>query len=68
MAGRGKLRIMAVEEQEIPYHVMAISGLAKNTAPRLSELKSATERSSPSSLPRTIVLTSSAHATAYCAT
>ena len=34
----------------------------------LSELKSATERSSPSSLPRTIVLTSSAHATAYCAT
>ena len=28
--GRVKLRIMAVEEQDIPYHVMAISDLAKN--------------------------------------
>ena len=33
-AGGGKLRIMAIEEQEIPYHVTAISELAKNyTAP-----------------------------------
>lgn len=30
MAGRGKLRIIGVQEQEIPYHVMAIRELAKN--------------------------------------
>jgi hypothetical protein len=33
LAGRGNLRIMAVDEQEIPYHVRAITELAKNYSP-----------------------------------
>jgi len=60
--------IMADKELEIPYHVMAISELARITAPRPSKSKSANAvRSSPNSPPKITVLTNSAHATAYCA-
>jgi hypothetical protein len=60
--------IMADKELEIPYHVMAISELAKDYSAAAFQVEIGQCREViPNSPPKTTVLTSSAHATAYCA-
>ena len=59
---------MADNELEIPYHVMAISELAKNYSAATFQIEIAECREVIAKVAtKTTVLTSSAHASAYCA-